>query len=166
MSPPRLLDRLTADLEAGTLHDGEIRYLMLRHDALMGVFKRLSEPARREALAAFADSIFENGGRSAAKYRAMGADGAKLLDVIVATAPQLGWGSWRFTERTPDRLMLEVRNSPFAAGYGASPDPVCAPIRGMLRAVSGMVLDGATAVEETECAAQGKPACRFVARRA
>jgi predicted hydrocarbon binding protein len=161
----RLLDRLVHDTAVGEIRDGDIRYLMFRADAVMGLFKRLPEAARRDALAALADSIEENGGRSAAAYRASGAAGSALLDVIVETAPQLGWGSWTFIERGPDRLVLEVRNSPFVHGFGASAMPICAPITGMLRAVSAMVLDAPTVVEEADCGAQGKEICRFVARR-
>jgi predicted hydrocarbon binding protein len=162
----RFLNRLAFDPDAGTLHDGDIRYMMIRGDTLMGLFARLPEPARQQALQALTDSTFEFGSKSAAKYRASGAaDPAALLDVIVETAPQLGWGSWTFTERTAGGLVLEVRNSPFADGYGTSPQPVCAPIAGMLRAVSSMVLDGATAAEETTCAAQSGEVCRFTARK-
>src|SRR5277367_1984319 len=162
----RFLNRLAFDADAGTLRDGEIRYLMIRDDTLMGLFKNLPEPARAAAFQALADATFEFGSRSAAKYRASGAAGAALLDVIVETAPQLGWGVWSFTERAADRLTLEVRNSPFVSGHGASQVPVCAPIVGMLRAVSGMVLDGPTLVEEAACAAQGGAVCRFTARKA
>jgi uncharacterized protein len=161
----RVLDRMVFDTDTGEIRDGEIRYLMLRTDALMDVFRRLPEPARREALQAFADSIFENGGRSAAKYKAGGAEGQALLDMIAETAPQLGWGTWTFVERGPERLVVEVRNSPFVHGYGAAPMPVCAPIVGMLRAVSAMVLGAPTAVDETGCAAQAGAVCRFVAVR-
>lgn len=161
----RLLDRLVHDTDAGEVRDGDIRYLMFRTDAVMGLFKRLPEAARREALAALANSIEENGGRSAAAYRASGAAGSALLDVIVETAPQLGWGTWTFVERGPERLVLEVRNSPFVHGFGQSTMPICAPITGMLRAVSAMVLDGPTAVEEAACAAQDHQVCRFIARR-
>jgi predicted hydrocarbon binding protein len=161
----RLLDRLVHDTAAGEIRDGDIRYLMFRTDAVMGLFKRLPEAARREALAALADSIEENGGRSAAAYRASGAAGSALLDVIVETAPQLGWGVWNFVERGPDRLLLEVRNSPFVHGFGTSATPICSPITGMLRAVSAMVLDGPTVVEEAGCVAQGAAVCRFLVRR-
>ncbi|MBV8535432.1 MAG: 4-vinyl reductase [Alphaproteobacteria bacterium] len=159
------MDRLVHDTNAGEIRDGDIRYLMFRTDAVMGLFKRLPEAARRDALAALADSIEENGGRSAAAYRASGAAGAALLDVIVETAPQLGWGTWSFVERRADRLVLEVRNSPFVHGFGGSALPICAPIVGMLRVVSSMVLGAPTAVEETVCAAQSPDVCRFIARR-
>ncbi len=158
-------ERLTWDGETGALRDGAIRYLMIRPDALMGIFKRLSEPARREALAAFADFIYENGGKSATAYRALGgAEGRALLDVIAATAPQLGWGRWQFTTRPDGGLDLVVRHSPFVEGFGPAAAPVCAPIVGMLRVVSQMVLGAPTAADETACACQGHDSCRFSAR--
>ena len=87
-----------------------------------------------------------------------------LLTVIAGTAPQLGWGQWRFGQAADGRLDLEVANSPFAAGHGPAEGPVCAPIAGMLAAVAGMVLGGPVEVRETGCAATGAPACRFTAR--
>jgi uncharacterized protein len=165
MGAPEFRERLTWDGETGALRDGAIRYLMIRPDALMGIFKRLSEPARREALAAFAESICENGGKSAASYRALGgADGRALLDVIAATAPQLGWGLWQFASRSDGDLDLVVRSSPFVEGFGRAAEPVCAPIVGMFRIVSQMVLGAPTVATETACACQGHAACRFLAR--
>ncbi len=159
-------DRLVFDAARGEYRDGDIRYLMLRPDALMGLFAELPAAMRDAALAAFARSITRFGGRSARSYQAAGAaDADALLATIAATAPQLGWGIWDLA-RDAAGLALTVRNSPFAAGAGPSPGPVCAPIVGMLRAVGGMVLDGEAAAHETECAAAGAPCCRFTVRRA
>jgi predicted hydrocarbon binding protein len=159
-------DRLIYDAEHGEYRDGDIRYMMIRPDALMGMIAELPEDARPLALEAFARSIRNFGGRSARSYRATGAaDVAALLGVIQQTAPQLGWGRWQL-ERTPDGLALTVENSPFAAGAGRSPYPVCAPIRGMLTAVGEMVLGEAVVVAETACAATGASCCRFSVSRA
>lgn len=163
---PDFRDRLIFDAARGEYRDGDIRYLMLRPDALMGLFAELPEAARAPALAAFARSITRFGGRSAAAYQAAGAaDAAALLATIAATAPQLGWGVWTL-QRDGDGLALSVANSPFAAGAGAAAQPVCAPIVGMLRAVGAMVLGGDVAATETACAATGAGCCRFTVRRA
>lgn len=167
-------DRLIYDAAHGEYRDGNIRYMMIRPDALMGMIAELPEDVRRLALEAFARSIRNFGGRSARSYQAAGAaDAAALLDVIQQTAPQLGWGRWRL-ERTTDGLTLTVENSPFAVsisnGLGVaqalSPYPVCAPIRGMLSAVGEMVLGEAVLVAETACAANGASCCRFFVSRA
>jgi predicted hydrocarbon binding protein len=136
----------------GRNRKGAPRYLRLRADTLMGMFRHLPAPARAEALAAFARSTAEAGGDSARRYAAAGAgDAAALLAKIEATAAELGWGRWAFGKRSASRLALEVRDSPFAAGYGASDTAVCAPIAGMLQSVAGMVLGAPCEARETAC---------------
>jgi predicted hydrocarbon binding protein len=159
-------ERMRFDAEAGAYFDRDIRYMMIRSDALMGLFQRLSPAARVEAFAAIADSITERGGHSAQSY--VSADEIdRLLRVISDTAPQLGWGVWSFTHPDDDTIELEVRNSPFAHAAGDLPPPVCYPIVGMLRAVGGMVMGEAVEVSETRCAAGGgEELCRFEIRRA
>jgi predicted hydrocarbon binding protein len=142
----------------------EIRYLRLRADTLMGMFRHLPPAQRAPALAALARSTAEAGGDSARRYLASAAgDKAALLAAIVKTAAELGWGSWHF-ERTGDaRLALEVADSPFAAGYGAADTEVCAPIAGMLQSVASLALGAECEARETECSARGAARCRFEA---
>ncbi len=113
-------ERLTLDPDAGAWFDQTRRYMLLRPEALMGIFRRLPEAERAMALSALQDSVFEQGSDSARAYRAMGGTGEALLGVIQDSAPELGWGRWRFT-REGEVLRLEVRNSPFAQGFGPSP---------------------------------------------
>ncbi len=150
------------DPERGEISEGDARYLIIRADSLMGLFRRLADPARGVALHAFADSLAEHGGRSAARYDA--GDHDRLLATIPRKAGELGWGVWSL-QRSGDALELTVENSPFAHGYGAADAPVCAPITGMLRAVAALVLGGATASREDACVAAGATVCRFSARR-
>lgn len=162
-TPSSFKDRLTLDEAQGAWWDQGRRYMLIRPDALMGLFRELPAAMRGEAFAALARSITRQGADSARAYRAMGGTGPALLDVVAATAPQLGWGRWRF-ELEPDLLRLTVTNSPFAAGYGSADEAVCHPIRGMMTAVGEMVLDRPVTVVETHCAAMGAPECRFEAR--
>lgn len=143
---------------------GDIRYLRLRADTLMGMFRDLPEPARAQAFAALARSAAEHGGDSARRYLEQGAgDTAALLDRIEKTAAELGWGTWRFGARDAARLALDVSDSPFAAGYGAADTEVCAPITGMLQAVASLALGGHCEAREVECCARGAARCRFEA---
>lgn len=140
------------------------RYLRLRADTLMGMFRQLPARARVQALAALARSTAEAGGDSARRYAEDGAsDAAALLAKIESTAAELGWGRWAFGKRSASRLALQVRDSPFAAGYGAAHTAVCAPITGMLQAVAGMVLGAPCEARETACRARGAERCRFEA---
>ncbi|MEZ5659840.1 MAG: 4-vinyl reductase [Burkholderiaceae bacterium] len=173
MSAPASFRERLSWHDDGEIRDGDIRYLMLRADALMGVFRALPAEHRGPALAAFATSIVRHGGKSAKAYQAMGADdGARLLEVIRSTAPQLGWGRWSVLGHAPDRIEIEVHNSPFAAGWrlaegevDVEPSAVCTPIVGMLTVVGAMVLGREVRVRETACACTGHaPACRFEVR--
>ncbi|QPM90915.1 V4R domain-containing protein [Pseudooceanicola algae] len=156
-------DRVVFDPEAGTYFDGAMRYIFIKPEAVMGIALALPEDQRGAVLAAMAESIHINGGKSAQSYQAAGADdGEALLAVIRETAPQLGWGRWS-TTRDKDVLTVTVEGSPFAMGYGAADRPVCTPILGMLRAISPMVLGGPVDVAETTCTAMGAPRCTFVA---
>jgi len=142
----------------------DIRYLSLRADTLMGMFRHLPAPARAQALAALVRSTAEHGGDSARRYLETNrGDVAALLAVIEKTAGELGWGSWHFAAREPTRLVLEVTDSPFAAGYGAADCAVCAPITGMLQAVAALVFGTACAARELQCRAHGAADCRFEA---
>jgi predicted hydrocarbon binding protein len=153
--------RLTFDPMKGGLRDGDTRYVMLREDSLMGLFRRLAEPERKNALQALAASVTEYGARSAACYMGSDRDAGALLATIAATAPQLGWGVWHFSRGEAGELQLEVENSPFARGYGASPQAVCAPITGMLSAVASIAFAAPAQAEEILCASAGGSVCRF-----
>ncbi len=161
-----LAQRLVFDTQLGEVRDHDRRYLLMRPDVLMGTLRLLDDEMRACVLAAFAESAAVHGKRSILAYVAgLGPDaGAALLDLIRRTSPALGWGCWEL-ERRGDALSLAVTNSPFAAGYGAAIQPVCAPIAGIFRTIAEVVLAGPVQAEETTCAAVGGHAtCRFVAR--
>lgn len=157
-------DRLKYDAEAGTYHDSGMRYIFIKPEAFMGVALEMPEAQRPTIFEAMIRTVIRNGGKSAQAYRDAGAaDPEALLAVIRETAGQLGWGRWE-SGLDADRLAVTVYGSPFAAGHGASTVPVCAPITGMLTAVSGIIFNAPTVVRETACAAMGAPACIFEAR--
>lgn len=162
-APLPFAKRLRHDAGRGEWRDGEARYLFIRHDSLMGMFRRLPPAARAQALAALAASVADAGGRSAARYRADAADTPALLDVFADTAARLGWGRWTFMPAAAGTLVLEVANSPFAAGFGASAEPVCGAIAGMAAAIAGTVLGRPCTARETACASANAPVCRFIA---
>jgi uncharacterized protein len=155
-------NRLTLDAQAGAWFDQTRRYMLIRPEALMGIFARLPVTERGMALAALEASIFEQGSDSARAYRAMGGEGDALMAVVAASAPELGWGRWAFA-RDGAKLRLTVRNSPFAAGFGPSATPVCAAIAGMLRAVATLVLGAPTQARELHCTSMGGDVCVFEA---
>ncbi len=158
-------ERLGFDGANGQVLDENRRYMLMRPEALMGMFRRLDDETRQKTLDALAASVIEMGGDSARAYKAHGGgDVDALLATVANTAPDLGWGAWSFA-CGGDSIELTVRNSPFAAGYGSASKPVCHAIAGMATAVGRMVLDSDDVVaRETECVACGAAACRFEAR--
>jgi predicted hydrocarbon binding protein len=154
---PPFRDRLIWDASSGEIRDGAIRYMMIRPDALMGIFGGLDEPARTCALEAFRRSIAKFGARSASTYQADAHH--PLIETVARTAPDLGWGTWSI-DRTADAIQVIVRNSPFAAGCAGADGPVCTPIAGMLEAV-GRLMGRSGVARETNCAAQSGDHCTF-----
>ena len=160
----RLRARLRWSESDGAILDGPRRYLMMRPDVLMGVLRRLPEPERARVAEAFADAVAEHGVDSIRAYfRQVGEDPAALLASTGRAAADLGWGAWHF-EPGPGRLGLSVDASPFAQGFGAADAPVCAPIRGMLRAVASVGAGVEADVRELRCVACGDARCEFEAR--
>jgi predicted hydrocarbon binding protein len=148
----------------GSIEDGDIRYLLLRTDSLMGVFKRLDPTVRMQAFQAFADSLAENGRKSIeARMRRMNLSGAQLYDDLAkSSGSHLGWGVWTYRRTNAERFEVDVANSPFAHGYGPSDHPICWPIVGMLTAIGELVHGRPVHVEETACAAVSGGSCHFV----
>lgn len=132
--------------------------MLIRPDALMAIFVQLSPAARAEALEAFRVAVRTFGSRSASHYLA--ADGPPLIEIVAATAPQLGWGLWT-VDVAADAIRVTVANSPFAMGIAESDAPVCAPIVGMLSAVGSMMAGHEVSACEIACAANGHDSCLF-----
>ncbi len=155
------------DAEGEILRSG-VRYLMMRPDVLMGVAHELPDREAALFLQALEQSAFRNAQASFQQYRVRAQPGAdELLRLSLSMAAHLGWGVWSidFARATdagragPPELI--VRNSPFAAGYGASSFPVCSAIAGALKAILLVAYGTAVEVREIACTAQGAPACRF-----
>lgn len=157
-------DRIRIDESAGTIVDDDRRYLLMRPDVLMGMLHELPAELRGTVLAALATSARKNGGKSVAAYlESVGPE--RLQQSVIDGAAAFGWGHWRIAQRN-GCTELEVENSPFAAGYGPSALPVCAPVNGIFHSLAHALMGSAVQVTETRCAAQGNTHCHFIARPA
>lgn len=159
--------------QGGAVHDGPRRYLMMRPDVLMGALAALDDAARAALLTAWAESTRLHGGASLQAYaQQVGGDAQALMAATTAAAADLGWGAWTLRPQ-PWGLSLQVAGSPFAEGWRTAAGlpataPVCAPVRGMLTALAGLLPGGPLRVDEVHCAAtqaDGACQCRFEARR-
>lgn len=144
------------DMLQGAWTDGDIRYVMIRADGLMGAFQN-----RPEDLAALEQSIYTHGRKSLLRYQSVSLDSASLLATVTQVASFLGWGIWQFTTPDATHLRLSVRNSPFAILNPPGPTGACAPILGMFRAVCEVVLRQPIQAREYACAASGAACCEF-----
>jgi len=144
------------DLLQGAWTDGDIRYVMIRADGLMGAFQN-----RPESLAALEQSIYTHGRKSLLRYQSASLDSASLLATVTQVAGFLGWGIWQFTRPGAMDLRLSVRNSPFAILTPPAPSGACAPILGMFRAVCETVLQQPVQAQECACVAGGAACCEF-----
>ncbi len=158
-----LRDRLQWQTSHGQIMDADRRYLLMRTDVLMGVFRELPPEARQQAFAALARSANQGGGASTRAYfQSLQGDVSALLNTMTAYSAELGWGVWFFSrDAQAHKIHLKVHNSPFAAGFGASDRPVCHPIAGILQTVGELALGQSALVQETCCAAQGHTHCEF-----
>ena len=148
----------------GQISDGGIRYVLIRPDILMGIAREL-DIGLDVFLQALEKSAFVNGMRSFERYRDHGRfEGSDALDSTCNIAASLGWGEWVIHEQADGTRLIVVRNSPFASGFGASTIPVCAPIVGILKALTVVFHGPAGQVEEVACRSQGADACRFLLR--
>lgn len=159
-------DRLEWMPDQGELRDRDIRYMLIRPDSLMGLFRNLEETERPAVFAAFVRSVAEHGRDSVESYRDLGAEEAgELLRTTAETAAQLGWGLWTIqSDQAAGTLSLTVGNSPFAEGHGPSDVPVCAAITGIVKALAELIYGEPAICEEVHCAAQGNTDCRFDSR--
>jgi uncharacterized protein len=151
------------DSSRGEISDGPIRYVMLRADVLMGISRYLPEEASRVFLFALSSSVERHAVGSFERYQSAGADEFEsLLDTSLEVAATLGWGRWARSQADDGRLVIQVANSPFAVGFGASVTPVCSAIVGALSALFSFQGHAHVPVAEYQCAAQGASSCRFL----
>lgn len=152
-----------SDGSKGEIYDGEIRYLLIRPDVLMGLLKNLHPDSRSIALQVFEQSAFENGMASMLEYKSLDfASTADALDHFCHKGATLGWGRWNHSADETGNPIFTVTNSPFAEGYGPCNHPVCAPIAGIIRASISVYFGRDCSVKETSCAAQEGNCCIFV----
>jgi hypothetical protein len=153
---------LKHDHGSGEIFDDGIRYILIRPDVLMGVADSSGGIALNVFLKALENSAFRNVQDSFAQYRSDGRfSDTDVLDSTCRIAATLGWGLWTANRQEDGSTIVEVPNSPFAAGFGPSAEVVCAPIVGILKAVALAQSAAAQEVREVCCVARGDTTCRF-----
>lgn len=146
--------------EDGALFQGDIRYVLMRPDVVMGILRHVADPAA--LVDVMRRSACEHAVNSFNSYRQSGAVGnADPVAHCCNMASQLGWGSWNIAEKSSGRYVVEVVNSPFALAASGVGQAVCGWIAGVLQAVTVADEHPSAQVDETACVARGDDCCRF-----
>jgi len=151
----RVPSRVEADGAGGLTYQGSC-YLLVRPETLVALQKAVEAVLGERAAACLAA-----GGRAGGGTALQALEGVARL---LAMGGEIGWGAFALERLGSDELVVSVRNSPFARAYGAAVTPVCHLTRGVLERLAEVALGAPAVATETACAANGAPACRFVAR--
>jgi predicted hydrocarbon binding protein len=146
--------------EPGRLSYRGGRYLLIRPETLAALQRAVDAALGERAAECFAAGGRAGGGRAASQL-----DGtpAERIARLLAMGSLIGWGELALETLEPARLVVTVRDSPFAAAYGAASAPVCHLTRGVLESLTASAFGAPWAVRETSCAATGAAQCRFEA---
>jgi predicted hydrocarbon binding protein len=86
----------------------------------------------------------------------------KFIEAVANFYAELGWGKFNFEERRENELVVTVKNSFIARGYGNSGVAVCHFLRGYNAGMAEVLKCKAIDAEEARCAAKGDDCCEFV----
>ncbi len=86
-----------------------------------------------------------------------------FLEAVHNFYAELGWGKFSI-EENDDELVVRVRTSFIARGYGSSDTGVCHFLRGYNAGMAEVLKKKAVDAEEEKCAAKGDDCCEFVMR--
>lgn len=160
-----ILDNITFDPETGAIRFKDVRYLIIRPETIMDMFRALHKTSGESAVEAFYQGGFSGGKLSSAKFRqTFNLDDRQIVEFMANMGTQIGWGKFDVLEFDPgdQRLIMTVKSSPFAEAAKPSESPVCHFIRGVLAGMcTGLFGKEVQSFEET-CLAKGDPLCRFL----
>jgi uncharacterized protein len=148
---------------SGAVTIGGARYLLIQPETLAAVQKAMEAALGPRAAECLAAGGRAGGARATAALTGTTEERTRQL---AATGSAIGWGQFALERLTGDGLIVTVRRSPFAEGYGPSPVPVCHLTRGVLESLAAVTLGRRALVTETQCSAMGDDHCRFEARPA
>ena len=160
----QILKELTFDPEKGGVFYQEVRYLLVRPETLAAFQKAVEKEIGTKASNILYQSGFQGGTLSSKKYRdVFGLSNEEIIRFMMEMGSQIGWGRFELEgfDASKEILIVKVYHSPFAEAYGASSQPVCHMIRGVLGGVASSVFGKEIESKEISCLAKGDKYCRF-----
>lgn len=164
----QILKEMEHDDSRGALTFKGVRYLIIRPDTIMGMFKALVDTLGWEkAGEIFYGGGFEGGKASTLKFReAFNLSPYEAAEYMCRMGRQIGWGRFELETFDSDamKLQISVKSSPFAEMWMDAGKPVCHFIRGVVGGLGEALFGVVSPAEETDCIAKGDVCCRFVAQ--
>lgn len=163
-----ILRGIEFDDKNGALSYKGVRYLILRPETIMGMFKALvAEIGWEKAGDIFYRGGFEGGRASSVKFREVfGLSPHEAAEYICGMGCKIGWGKFELEEFNLEakKLRIAVKSSPFAEQWIEAGKPVCHFLRGVVGGLGSASFDTDAPAVETSCLAAGGEDCRFVVK--
>ena len=94
--------------------------------------------------------------------RDWGLKNEKFIEAVVNFYAELGWGTFNIDDSNENELVIRIKNSFIARGYGNSKVEVCHFLRGYNAGLAEVLKCRTIDAEEVRCAAKGDDCCEFV----
>lgn len=164
MTANQVLSGLRFDGEQGAITYRGVRYMLIRPETVMGVFRAMEEEFPGGAGEFFFKGGFTGGRLSAQRFRdEFGLVGVQVVEFMMEMGTKIGWGRFQLEKYDGEGMLIEVRvvGSPYAEAHGPSERPVCHLIRGVVAGVTQGIFGVPVTCREVACFATGAEACLF-----
>ena len=156
---------LQHDENQGAIFYKGVRYLIIRPETVMGMFKSLAEFVGWEkAGEIFYNGGFEGGKASSMKFRQVfNLSAREAAEYICQMGNKIGWGNFKLDEFDEEKknLTITVKSSPFSEQMPGSGKAVCHFLRGVMGGLGSASFDSDKQAEEFLCVSKGDDVCRF-----
>lgn len=157
------------DFKPGYLLYKDVRYMLIRPEVIAILHQQLETELGPEKCVEIMMAAGNVGGaKSSQRYKEVfGFSEREIVEFMCNMGGEIGWGifSLEHLDVEKEEMIIQVKDSPFAAAYGSSDSGVCHLIRGVMDGMGAGLFDGPVTSLETTCAAKGDDACRFEVKR-
>ena len=164
MTNNHIKNNLEYSEDKGLLTYKGIRYLILRPETIMTMYKKLRAKYGSDVDFHFFEGGYEGGRLSSQKYKDnFGLNEIDLINFTLKTGREIGWGRFELLRYDQEKKILEVKvsNSAFVTKDKSSEFPVCHFILGVMSGMASVLFDAEVSSKEVKCAAKGDEYCIF-----